>query len=178
MITGKKISDVSHLKLDSVKEREDDKFTTREVFSNDYIKEKTSDHLINIQVKVKEDADVEPVKIESSQTKTSKNKNLKAQSKFALAMEEKNYVNPWMQKKFLMINLSPKNDNIIKPKKRKLKKHSQSLPQLRGLLDKVKATSVNPEHISSLKFEKMKISEVLPGFNCTKFNDNLYSKYN
>jgi CRISPR/Cas system-associated protein Csx1 len=117
VVKGKKISDISHLKLDSVKEREDEKFTTREVFSNDFIKEKTSEHLINIQVNNKQDTNEGQVKIESSQNKASKDKNLKAQSKFAQAMEEKNYVNPWMQKKFLMINLSPKNDDTIKPQK-------------------------------------------------------------
>jgi hypothetical protein len=81
-------------------------------------------------------------------------------------MVANNYENMFLKKDVSVVNLSPKSIKPMKRSKRQLKKHSQSLPQLRGLLEKFKKSDLELEANSLLKGGQLKIDDILPSLKC------------
>jgi hypothetical protein len=132
---GKKLAP-NHESLGSVKEREEDKYTTLANFKKS---EEKSNFKPNSESKT--EGELMPVSSREKIMEQSRNKmsNIKANSVFARHMEKQNIENPLFRRQILAVTSSP--DMVITKKKsvvRKTKK-SQSLPKFRGLLEKTKS---------------------------------------
>lgn len=123
-----------------MKEKDEEKYTTQAIFKNldkQSFSSKTKEGSESIEIP----SEINSSKITIININTTNKASLytKARSNFAKTMEKQNITNPLAAKQFLMVSNSP-DVKVVTKKHTSLhkSKHSQSLPQLRGLLDKVK----------------------------------------